>query len=862
MFRLALRGLFAHKIRLISTALAVVLAVGFIAGTYVLTDTLKAAITNVIGQSQTQVAVTVQAKTANGSGGSGGFGGAQVTLPQSAQARVAAVPGVAAAQGLLFGQVEVVHLNGTPISRSAAFELAFSVGSQPTLNPLTLRRGHFPSAATQAVIDAATAGRLHIAIGQRIRVAAAGPARTVTVVGIVGYGTAETLAGAVIVGLTLPATQSLLALPGRLYQVGASAQPGVSPTVLAARMKAALGPGFKVQTEAQAVASATASVNKGFSIFGDVLLVFAGVALFVALFLIFNTFSILLAQRSRELALLRCLGAYRRQIALSVMAESALIGLLSSIVGLGVGVLLALGLRRLLAAFGASFPPQSPVIALRTVVVSLVVGTVATMIAALLPAIRGSRTSPVAALREEPSVDVGRPTPVRWILGALLVILGVLVVVGALHGNGGRGANAATRAEEAGLGLVLAFLGIAALVPIVAKPMSWVLGWPFAVLRGVPGQLGRRNAMRHPRRTAATASALMIGLTLVTTIGVFATSVQASVDASLQTGLFADYVVTPSGVSGLAPQVATTLSHVSHLKDVAALQSANMRIELPGHGNRKVSGTGTEIAPYVRNVDIPATSGHVSDVRGSAIAVTTGVANTWHLHVGSPILLSSSQKSTQEFTVAAIIRDPTGLTGDVLFAPSGFARLFPQSTNSVQLVLAQRGPGVSPTQGLASLHKALIRYPQTQSYTKQGFINNTNRQFQQLITLVTAMLLLAVIIALFGIVNTLALSIVERKREIGLLRALGMSRRQLRAAVRWESVIVALLGTILGIGLGLLFSWVVVDALRSDGVDRFSVPVTELVVYVVLAGVAGVIAAIVPARSAAKVDILSAITTE
>jgi putative ABC transport system permease protein len=299
---------------------------------------------------------------------------------------------------------------------------------------------------------------------------------------------------------------------------------------------------------------------------------------------------------------------------------------------------------------------------------------------------------------------------------------------------------------------------------------------------------------------------------------------------------------------------------------VAALASDTVQIELPsgraGGTSVRVGATGTDVAAYARDVSVPPAAGSLGAVDGSAVAVTTGIAATWHLRVGSTLPLGSREVAKRDFTVAAVIHDPTGLTGDVLFSSTGLALLFPEGAAPIEVVLARQAPEVGQPAAQAAIYRATAAYPQVKVETKAGFIGSANKQFQELVGLVTALLGLAVVIALFGIVNTLALSVVERRREIGLLRALGMSRHQLRAAVRWEAVVVALLGTLLGIALGVVFAWVVVDALRSDGVTDFAVPGTELVVFVVLAGLAGVVAAVVPARSAARVDVLAAITTE
>ena len=589
MRRLTLRGLLAHRVRLAATLLAVVLGVGFVAGTYVLTDTLRQAITGEVDQSQAGVAVVVTGRSAQATtSGPAAFGtGGRTRAPGHGG------PGGGGAGGGRRRRRGGRPGGGRPARRGAAPHQRaprpsrLSVGTVPGLRALTLRRGRFPAGPGQAVLDAATAARDHVVPGDRLRVSGAGTGRSVRVVGLVGYGSSGSLAGATIVGLTLPAAQAVVGQPGRLDEVAAAAYPGVAPAALRARVAGALGPGFKVETEQQAVAAATTAVDRGFNVFSDVLLVFAGVALFVAVFLIFNTFSILLAQRARELALLRCLGALRRQLVATVLGESLAIGAVASALGVGVGVLLAVGIRSLLSSFGIDFPSTAPVLELRTVVVSMVVGVAATMGAALVPAVRGSRTPPVAAMRDDVPVDAGRPAPYRLAVGILLAVAGVAVVVAALHAGGGRSGSAATRAEAVGAGLALGFLGMSALVPLVASPLAAVLGWPFAVLRGVPGRLGRRNAMRHPRRTASTAAALMIGLTLVTTIAVFARSVQASTDAALQQGLHAGVVVTPQGTSALSASVTGRLAALPQLRTVAGLESEHVRIELPARRRRR-----------------------------------------------------------------------------------------------------------------------------------------------------------------------------------------------------------------------------------------------------------------------------------
>lgn len=886
MYRIALRGLLAHRARLLATTLAVVLGVGFVAGTYVLTDTLRAAITGIVGQSQRNIAVVVQGRSATAKYDKGQFGNAGITIASSTLARVLRVEGVASADAVAFGPVEVYNSQGKQLGGHTSLSLVLSVGSVAQLRSLSLVKGRFPTARSsdQAVIDAYSASRFHIGVGQEIKVAGVARSQDMAVVGIVEYGSAKSLAGATIVGVSLPAAQKLLGQPGRIFEVVASGASGVPPSTLAKRVRNALGPSYEVQTQSQAIAAATATIDNGFSVFGDVLLLFAGVALFVALFLIFNTFSILLAQRSKELALLRCIGANRTQILSSVMLEALSVGVFASSIGLGLGVLLALGLRDLLSYFGVSFPPTAPVVEPRTVVISLLAGTFATIVAATLPAVRTARISPLAAFREEPAVDLARTTLARLVIGVLLALAGAVIVAIALHDAGaasqaGAGAStsahggsasaagvggnsAARRAEMAALGLGVGFVGVVALVPMAVSPIVRAIGWPFATLRGVPGLLGRRNAMRHPRRTAATASALVIGLVLVTTIAVFAQSVEVSTDASLSSNIFAPVVVSSSGIQGFGPQVGRALLGARGIASVATLMRGHAYLDTPGLHPTQVRVGGTELASYVRDVNVPVVAGSFAKLSDNSVAVTTGVASAYHLKVGSLLDLTAAQSGEHRFEVGAIYRDPSGLTGDLLMTAAVFSAVFPGSSSQATLVLATASPGLSAQAALDSTARSLRGFPQAQVFSKAGYIANQTKQIQELVSIITALLVLSVLIALFGIVNTLALSVVERTREIGVLRALGMSRRQLRASIRYESIIVALFATVLGIVLGVTFGWVVVDSLRSAGVSEFSLPIGELLAFVVVASLAGVVAAVVPARSAAKIDVLAAIADE
>src|SRR6266540_148273 len=774
MWRATLRGLVAHKLRLGLTALAVVLGVAFVAGTFVLTDTIDHTFDNLFAQVNKGVAVTVRASSA--------FGQARARVPETLLPRIEAVDGVARAEGIVQGYAQVVGPDGKPITTGGAPTFGLNWAPAPE-NPLSLRAGRAPQKDGEAAVDVGTAEKAELNVGDRVQVLFQGPPERFTVVGLLGFGNADNLAGATIVAFDTATAQRVLDSEGKFDSIEVAARAGVSDIALRNRIAATLPHGIQAITGAKATEESAKQVKEGLGFFRTALLVFAGIALFVGTFIIFNTFSIIVAQRTRELGLLRALGASGGQVTRSVLAEAVIVGLLASGVGLGLGVLIAIGLTGLLKAFGIALPSSG-----------------------LLFGLFGS---------------VGQP--IRFV----------------------------------GIGVALIFLGVAMLAPLVARPLSRVIGAPFARVFKVPGRLGRENASRNPRRTASTASALMIGLALVAFVSIFVQSLKASVDDVLTRSLRADFILSTSQFTGFTPAAARAVRGVEGAGVVSELRGdQDSQVKIAGK-TRFVSGV--DPATIGKVLDLQVTSGSIADLSEGGIVLKSDAVKGHGWKVGDRIPVRFPSGGEQRIPLVAIF-DADTFVGDYLISIDTFEHEFTQQFD--QQVLIKAAPGVSPESLRGPIEQAVKPFGNVTVDDQAQFRTDQSKQLDTLLGLVTALLLLAIVIALFGIVNTLVLSIFERTREIGLLRAVGMTRRQVRGMIRWESVIIAVFGAVMGIVIGLFFGWSLVQALKDQGVTRFAVPGGQLVIYVIVAGLFGVIAAVWPARRAARLDVLRAVTVE
>jgi putative ABC transport system permease protein len=850
MLRATIKSLLARKLRLVLTAMAVVLGVGFTAGTFVLTDTALASFDSLFGEAYSNIDVVVQAHQAfnpTEGGGPGGGGGQELNpVPESVLPKVQAVPGVRYAEGSVQSLAQIIDpATGKVISSGGAPTIGSSWS--PNSSAFTLVEGTAPAGPHDVVIDAGTSMDHDLAVGRQIRVVTSTGPGEYTISGIVRFGSSNSLLGASFAIFDLPTAQRLFQREGVFDFIYVKGDGSVTPDQLAARIAGVLPNGYEAITGASAASQQQDQVNTGLGFLRTGLLVFGFVALFVGAFIIFNTFNIVVAQRSRELALFRALGARRRQVLTSVLVEAAVVGLVASIVGVGVGIVLAIGLKALVAAIGLKLPPTALVIASRTVIVSLILGTTITLLAAITPARRASKVAPLEALRETQIATTGIRR--RVIVGTIVTVAGVGVLAAGLFGG------VSNAGLVVGLGAGLTFVGVAMLSPLVARPISTVLGTPFR--RTIAGKLGGENANRNPRRTASTAAALMIGLGLVTFVAVFAASLKSSVTEVLDETLRADLMLTAQQFAPFSPQLAKDLSSDQDFSTVSVLrQGAEAKVR---------SSTTFPVAIDPATVEdvasIDMDTGSIADLsQPDTVVVSRTEADSKGFVVGSTVPMEFARTGLQELKVVGTF-EPNALLNDYGVSLDTYDANVAQQLDSI--VFLKYAPGVDQAAARAKVEALVAQdYPSVQVNNQEETKRQYVQQVDQLFAIVYVLLILSVIISAFGIVNTLGLSIYERIRELGLLRAVGMSKRQVKRMVRVESVIIAVLGAILGLVVGVLFGWALQQALSDLGIDRLAIPVRQLVIMLIVAALIGVVAAIWPARRAAKLDILQAITYE
>ena len=854
MARVALKGLLGRKVRAGLTAIAIVIGVAMVSGTYVLTDTIKAAFSTVFTNAYKNSDAVISGKSAIGNSNNNGPSSNAPSLPASLLTRVEALPEVAQTAGGVSDTAQLIGRNGKVISSGGAPGLAFSYSpSGKRFSPLTFASGTYPSTSDQVAIDASTASNQNFHLGQKVGVVARGPVQHFTLVGTVKFGGVSSLGGATITLFTLPEAQRLFNKQGRLDQIDVAAKSGVSPAALVSAIRPLLPPSSQVKT-GQAEAQQQTNDTSGFlNIFQDFLLAFGGVALFVGSFVIANTLSITVAQRTRELATLRSLGATRRQVLRSVLLEAFVIGALASIVGLFLGLGLAKGLNALFVSAGINLPQAGTVFATRTIVISLAVGILITVLAALRPARRATRVPPIAAVREGAVLPPSRFA--RFGLQRAIATIGVAVVlmlVGLLVSSLSTGA----RLLAVGIGAVALFLGVAMLAPTLVPPLVRVLGWPATKLGAGAGQLARANATRNPARTATTASALMIGLALVTLVGVLAAGLRTSFHNAVNEVFVANYAVTASNnFSPISVASANALRTVPGVEVVSGVRAGQGKAF--GSTNRV-----TGVAPDVNQVILvnwqAGSQQTPAELGSDGSFVTKDYASAEHLKVGSPVALETPSGKTLNLVVRGIVAPPKGGSpyGDVTISTRLFDSVYENPQNIFTFVNIAGGVTAANTE---KLQAALSGFPDDKLQTKSQFETNQLSGLNTLLNLLYVLLSLSIIVSLFGIVNTLVLTVFERTRELGMLRAVGMSRRQVRRMIRYESVITALLGATFGIPLGIVLALLVGVAIKYTA---FTIPVGTLIVFVIAAIIAGLIAAIFPARRASRLNVLQALQYE
>jgi putative ABC transport system permease protein len=839
MLKTTISGLAARKLRLFATALSVLLGVAFMAGTFVLTDTIARTFHDLFGSVYVHTDAVVRGRAALESSQLE----AQRPRVDAALVRaIAHVPGVRAAEGNVMGYAQLVNEQGKAIGKAdSAYGLNWNqVGG---LNPFNLVAGRAPQADDEVVINKAGADQGKFAVGDTATVLVhAGPQR-LRIVGIVKFGTADSIASGNGVLFTQAAAQHLIAEPGRFDDIGVVADQGVSQEQLRARLAVAL-PGNDVVTGKAIVKENDRTIKKAVKGLNQGLLAFALIALFVGSFIIHNTFSILVAQRGKEMALLRAIGASRRQVLGSVLLEAVVVGLIAALLGVAAGVGVAAGLRALLSGFGLEIPAGGIVLAPRTVLVSLLTGVLVSAASAVLPARRAAKAPPIAAMSDLAHDSSGRSRR-RVVIGAAVTGAGVTALsLGLLLDP--------KRMLQVGLGAAAIFVGVAVLGPVIARPAGRLLGAPLPALKGVPGTLARENAVRNPKRTSATAAALMIGVSLVAFIAIFGSSTKKSLTADIDKTFTSDFLIDTGSFAALSPDLAKRLGRLPEVQAASGVRS-NMA-EIDGATSDLVA---VDPASYGRIVDLGVTNGRLEDLDADGIAVLDTVARAKGWSVGEDVRARFAETGEQRLTVAAIFSDKQTVGSSYLLGLPAYDANFADRLD--RSVLVKRAEGVSLGAARAALERVTADYPTARLQDRAEYKRSRSAEADKELGLLYVLLALAVLIALLGITNTLALSVFERTRELGLLRAIGMARRQVRAMVRWESVIIALFGTGLGLVIGMFFSWAMVKALPDQA--ALTVPVAQLAAGTLVAALAGVVAAILPARRAARLDILAAIST-
>jgi putative ABC transport system permease protein len=857
MIGVALRGLAGRKLRAVLTAFAIVLGVGMVSGTYVLTDTIDKAFSNLIGETYAETDARISGKAADIDGDFETV--ATPGVPETLVEEVRLLPSVAVAAGTIVDEeTMLLDKEGKAIASDApalAFGLDFS-SELERFNPTNLAAGRWPSGPTETVIDAGTTRRERYRVGDTIGVSAAGPVRDFEIVGIAQYGGVDSIGNATFAVFDIPTAQGLLEKEGELDEIFVAAKTGISPEQLARELTASLPSSVEVMTGTDAAAAETEEMSELTDVIRYFLLGFAGIALFVGSFVIFNTLSITVAQRTREFATLRTIGASRRQVLGSVMVEALAIGFVSAVIGLAFGIGLASGLKALFAAVGAELPEVGLVLALRTVIVSLVIGVVVTLVAGLMPAIRATRVPPIAAVREGAELPKSRLSFLTPYVGAAIVVVAVGLLGYSLFVDD---MGIATRLVSLAGGCIALFVGVALLSARLVQPLSTALGWPARRFGGTAGRLAQSNAQRNPGRTAATAAALMIGIALVTFVAVLATGMKASNGAAIERQVVADYVVTAQ--DGYSPFVAAAGDAIGSAPQARLVSSVRSELGQVAGSGEYVTGIEPEtIAQGYRFQWNDGSDAVLPRLGGDGAVIDDGFADRKDLRVGDTFPLLTSSGERIELKVKAIYEPPPfyPLLGSVSIAQATFDSIFERPRNSYTFVNV---PGDPNDETKRSLDAALADFPDTKVQTRGEWIAAQDGDFDDFLAILYVLLALSVVVSLFGMVNTLVLSMHERTRELGMLRAVGMTRRQTRRMVRHESVITALIGAAVGLPLGISLAALVTAALGQYDV-QFSVPVAQLAIFAAVAGAAGILAAIMPARRAARLNVLEALQYE
>jgi putative ABC transport system permease protein len=848
MWHVALKGIWARKLRFVSTALAIVLGVGFMAGTYVFTDTVGRAFDDLFA-SVYDGTDTVVRGTNPVDENDNSLGG-RARIPANVLDHVRAVATVERAEGFVRGYAQLVKRSNKPLGGTSAPTFGISWVPDPRLNPYRVAQGRAPQADDEVAIDRASARIGEWNPGDTVKVLTQSPTATYRIVGILTFGTADSAAAVTTVAFTPARAAQIFDTGGAFNTVVAVAKPGVGERQVTADIAAVAGAADRQVLTGTEITKLTQSEFrerlKGFRIF---LQAFAYLALFVGMYVITNTFAILVAQRSRELALLRALGARRFQVLRSVLIEALAVGVVASVLGLLAGLGLAVVLKAAFSAVGFALPGNGLVVLGRTVIVSIVVGIAITVLSAVLPAWRAGRLAPLAALRDV-AVDRSAQSRVRLAIGVAMAVADVGLIVKGLSGNGSP--------LTEGAAFALAIVTVTVLGPTLARPFGKALGSPLSSTRPVVGALATANVIRNPRRTARTALALTIGLSVVAMVLTFVASFNGLVSRTVDGQFKADFILSNRSFTGFSPEVARRVETLPNVVAVSGVRFGSIKVD-----DTDTFSAAFDTASLGGLVELPVLEGRVTDIGRGSIAIGRDEATKHNWKLGDPIPVVMPTGPTT-LRLAALM-DDTKLRS---VTQGGAAVISLETYDDGFLerldfqVYVKLAAGADLDTATTAIEATLVDYPTAEVLSQAEYKRSISDQLDRFVLIVFILLALSVFIALFGVANTLLLAIHERTREIGLLRAVGMTAGQVRATVRWESVIMALFGVVVGLALGTLFGFLVMRSLRDDGFTEIVIPRARLAMVAVVALVFGVLAGIRPAFKATKLDMLAAIGAE
>ena len=845
MLKLALKGILARKGRLLLTSLAVILGTSFLAGTFIFSDTLKKSFHDLFAN----VFEDTDAYVRSNSVIEGDFGAEErQRIPDTITAQVAKVPHVKTAEGSVFGFARVIGKDGKPVGSDGNGPPTFGSSITPDEAFWTISDGRLPNGAGEVALDAGVAKKAHYSVGDTVKVVAQGGSKEFTLVGIAKYGDVDSPGGATFALFDLTTAQAFVGRPGFLDAVVVRSDGSVSDAQLADAIQAALPADLHTETltGAEITKENQDAIEQGLSFFTIFLTVFSLIAMAVACFVIYNVFSITAAQRQRENALFRAVGAQRAQVTRAMLLESVAVGVVGSILGLIAGIGVSMALKGFLGAIGVDFPSTTLQLVPRTIVVTLVIGTIVTLLSGILPALRSGRVSPLAAMRDS-AVEHTSGSRRRVIIGLIVAAIGGVGVAITLAGSS---------IIFLGVGVLLISVGVLVLGPVLALVAARAIGRPIASVFKVTGKMAQGNAARNPKRTSRAAAPVLIGVALVTSVALLAATLKAQVREIFGKQFVGDYVVKTedfSGFGGLSPDLADRLNQVP---EVAAAAGIGVKLSRVDGKNAQVTLVDPTVVGQV--FDLHVTSGSYADLSTKSMMVSDKRAKKDNLKIGDVLTVNLSALGDVPLTIVGTY------SSDELAGSYVINRALYANTSGSYFdfsVFINTAPGVSASQAEAAMKPLVAQYGTGKLQSRDQYIDDQAASINTLLALIYGLLALSIIIAAVGIVITLLLSVYERRHEIALLRAVGMTRGQVRSTVRWESVITSLLGAVLGVVLGLVSGYLLVLALRDQGVTVFSVPVFSTIVILVIAFIVGVIAAIVPAWRATKVDIIEAIAT-